>query len=104
MAPNLPQEYKTAVFESKGAPLTFKQVKLELPKDGEVLVKVLACGVCHSDAVVQQGGFGNGFPIVPGHEIIGDVAAVPESEKRWKEGDRVGGAWHGGHDGKPTQP
>jgi Zn-dependent alcohol dehydrogenase len=34
--PDLPAEYKAAVFESKGAPLTFKQVKLELPKDGEV--------------------------------------------------------------------
>jgi threonine dehydrogenase-like Zn-dependent dehydrogenase len=66
----------------------------------QILVKVLAVGVCHSDAAVQQGLFGNGFPIVPGHEIIGNVAAVPESEKLWKEGDRVGGPWHGGHDGE----
>lgn len=59
--PDLPTEYKAAVFESKGAPLTFKQVKLEQPTDGlvrrypslvlhlltpaQVLVKVLACGV-----------------------------------------------------------
>lgn len=63
------------------------------------MIKVLACGVCHSDSVVRVGGFGNSFPIIPGHEIIGEVVAVPESEKRWKEGDRVGGAWHGGHDG-----
>lgn len=33
-------------------------------------------------------------------EIIGTVAAVPDTEKEWKEGDRVGGPWHGGHDGK----
>jgi D-arabinose 1-dehydrogenase-like Zn-dependent alcohol dehydrogenase len=66
----------------------------------QVLVKVLAVGVCHSDAAVQEGLFGNGFPIVPGHEIIGTVAAVPDSEKVWKEGDRVGGPWHGGHDGE----
>lgn len=59
-----------------------------LPK---VLVKVLACGVCHSDAAVGFGAFGNSFPIIPGHEIIGEIAAVPASEKRWKEGDRVGG-------------
>ena len=38
-------------------------------------------------------------PRTPGHEIIGEVAAVPSSEKRWKIGDRVGGGWHGGHDG-----
>ena len=44
--------------------------------------------------------FGNGFPIVPGHELIGTVAAVPDTEKLWKEGDTVGGPWHGGHDGE----
>lgn len=46
--------------------------------------------ICHSDNAVQQGLFGNSFPIVPGHEVIGEVAAVPDTEKRWKEGDRVG--------------
>jgi len=97
--PNLPKEYKAAVFEAKGEPLTFKQVPLELPKPGEVLVKVLACGVCHSDNAVQHALFGNSFPIIPGHEVIGEVAAVPDTEKRWKEGDRVGAPWHGGHDG-----
>ncbi|KIW21454.1 hypothetical protein PV08_02034 [Exophiala spinifera] len=99
---SLPKEYKAAVFEAKGQPLTFKQIKLELPKPGEVLVKVLACGVCHSDVVVQHGLFGNGFPIIPGHEVIGEVAAVPEGETRWTVGARVGAPWHGGHDGTCT--
>ena len=53
-------------------------------------MKVLACGVCHSDYAVQHALFGNSFPIIPGHEVIGDVVAVPDSEKRWKVGDRVG--------------
>jgi len=61
------------------------------------LVKVLACGICHSDHLAQIGV--GGFPRIPGHEIIGDVVAVPPSEKKWKIGDRVGGGWHGGHDG-----
>lgn len=39
-------------------------------------------------------------PIVPGHEIIGHVAGVGEGVSEWKVGDRVGGAWHGGHDGE----
>ena len=39
-------------------------------------------------------------PIVPGHEIIGHVAAVGEGASGWKVGDRIGGAWHGGHDGE----
>lgn len=37
------------------------------------------------------------FPRVPGHEIIGDVVAIPETEKIWKVGQRVGAGWHGGH-------
>ena len=37
------------------------------------------------------------YPLVPGHEIVGDVVAVPPSEKKWKVGQRVGGGWHGGH-------
>ena len=53
-------------------------------------MKVLACGVCHSDDVVKNGLFGNTFPIVPGHEIIGDVVAVADKEQRWSNGDRVG--------------
>lgn len=64
---SLPKEYKVAIFESKGAPLTFKQVPMEKPEPGHVVVKVEACGVCHSDAAVQHGGFGNSFPIIPGN-------------------------------------
>ena len=115
MAQHLPKEYKVGVFEAKGEPIKFRQVKLELPKPGEVcwnspspnqffssrmqvLVKVLACGVCHSDHLVRFGLLGNSFPIIPGHEIIGEVAAVPDTEKKWQVRDRVGGAWHGAHD------
>lgn len=60
---------------------------------------MLACGVCHSDNAVKYAAFGNSFPLVPGHEVIGTVVAVPDSEKNWKKGELVGGAWHGGHDG-----
>ena len=52
---------------------------------------MLACGVCHSDSAVQQGELGNSFPIVPGHELVGEVVAIPDDEKVWKVGDRVGG-------------
>ena len=39
------------------------------------------------------------FPLVPGHEVVGSVAAVGPGEKNWKTGDRVGGLWYGGHGG-----
>jgi len=95
---NLPKTYKAAVFESANSPFVLKDIELKHPSPGQVLVKVIAVGICHSDAGVSAGAFGNSFPIIPGHEIIGDVAEVGEGEHRWKVGDRVGGPWHGGHD------
>ncbi|KAL8818135.1 MAG: hypothetical protein Q9191_008006 [Dirinaria sp. TL-2023a] len=99
MAQNLPKTFKAAIFKKANAPLTFEDVELKLPTYGQVLVKMLAAGVCHSDAGVQAGALGDVFPRIPGHEIVGDVVAGPPTEKKWKVGDRVGGTWHGGHDG-----
>ena len=59
MAPSLPKSYKAAIFKEKGAPLTIEEVELKHPGEGEILIKVLACGVCGSDHVVQQGLMGN---------------------------------------------
>ncbi|KAI9770395.1 MAG: hypothetical protein M1840_003281 [Geoglossum simile] len=99
MDPTLPKTYKAAVFESKDAPLVLRDLPLEPPKAGEVLVKALATGVCHSDVVAQKGLLGDVYPIIPGHETIGTVVAVGPNETLWKVGDRVGAPWHGGHDG-----
>ncbi|KAL9116716.1 MAG: hypothetical protein Q9187_006756, partial [Circinaria calcarea] len=96
---SLPKTYKQAVFKEAGAPLTVEEAELTPPSKGEVLVKVEACGVCFSDMFAQHNMMGGGFPIVPGHEIIGHVAAVGDDVAVWKVGDRIGGAWHGGHDG-----
>ena len=95
---HLPKTYKAAVVEKANEPFAFRDLPLEAPTEGHILVKVLACGVCHSDAYVYGGGFGT-LPRIPGHEIVGEVAAIPSTEKKWKVGDRVGGTWHGGHDG-----
>lgn len=59
MAPNLPKTYKAAVIKEANAPLTIEEVELKQPVEGEVLMKVLATGICHSDAVVQSGVFGS---------------------------------------------
>ncbi|KAH9890330.1 GroES-like protein [Xylariomycetidae sp. FL2044] len=95
---SLPKTYKQAVFSAQGKPLTIEQTPMKLPARGEVLVKVEACGVCFSDMFAQNNVMGGGFPICPGHEIIGRVAAVGEGVTTWKAGDRVGAGWHGGHD------
>ncbi|KAI4232762.1 MAG: hypothetical protein L6R40_007308 [Gallowayella cf. fulva] len=99
MAPTLPKTYKAAIFKKANDKLTIEDVELKQPEQGQVLIKVLATGVCHSDVMVQSGAMGSPYPIVPGHEMIGDVVAVAQGEKKWKVGDRVGGSWHGGHDG-----
>lgn len=98
---NLPKTFKAVVCEKPGAGIALKDVELQEPKQGEVLIKVQACGVCFSDYATIEGEMGSlaKFPLIPGHEVIGTVVAVGPGEKVWKEGDRVGGPWHGGHDG-----
>ena len=100
---SLPQTYKACVINEANAPFKLSDVKLERPSKGQVLVKVLACGVCFSDVAVSSGEFGNIFPRVPGHEIIGEVVEVGEDVPNFKNGDRVGGPWHGGHDQRCRQ-
>ncbi len=70
------------------------------PGHGQIRIKVLACGVCHSDHLVTDGLWpGLQFPRVPGHEVAGVVDALGEGVQRFRVGDRVGLGWHGGHDG-----
>lgn len=54
---SLPSTYKAAVLETAGVDLVFKELPLEKPKTGEILVRVIATGVCHGDCVVKEGGF-----------------------------------------------
>ncbi|KAI1262387.1 alcohol dehydrogenase GroES-like domain-containing protein [Xylariaceae sp. FL1019] len=96
---DLPKTIKQAVFKELGGPLVIETVPLQMPSDGEILVRVEACGVCHSDIFGQYNVFGGGFPVVPGHEIIGSVAALGPGVTGWRVDERIGGAWHGGHDG-----
>ena len=68
------------------------------PARGQVRIKVEACGICHSDALVKEGHWpGLQYPRVPGHEIAGRIDAVGPDVTQWKPGDRVGVGWHGGH-------
>ena len=78
----------------------FEVVEREVPQLGptQIRIKVEACGMCHSDALVRSGAFpGLTLPRIPGHEIAGRVDAVGAHVTEWKAGDRVGVGWHGGH-------
>ncbi|KAI1797215.1 GroES-like protein [Ganoderma leucocontextum] len=92
-----PDFYTAYAFTERGGALTKITVSWRDPKAGQVVVKVIACGVCGSDEQVPNGVYPVQYPRIPGHEIVGDVVAIPPSETRWKLGDRVGGGWHGGH-------
>ncbi|KAK3989944.1 chaperonin 10-like protein [Cladorrhinum sp. PSN332] len=95
----LPKTFKAAVISDVGHPLELQHLTLELPSRGQILVKVLACGLCYTDAHMQAGLMGANFPRVPGHEIVGEVVSLGEGVTRFKQGDRVGSGYHGGHDG-----
>src|SRR5579863_3592945 len=84
----------------------FEIVEREIPKPGagQVLIKVLACGVCHSDVLTKEGLWpGIQFPRVPGHEVAGVIEELGEGVSGWTKGQRAGVGWHGGHDGTCLQ-
>jgi D-arabinose 1-dehydrogenase-like Zn-dependent alcohol dehydrogenase len=90
-----------AVQVSKpGAPLELVKRERPTPGRGEVLVRVQACGVCHSDSIAKDGLFpGIPYPIVPGHEVAGVIDEVGEGVIGWTVGTRVGVGWFGGNCG-----
>lgn len=90
---------------SEGAdPLVLREVTEPSPGQGEVLVRVSACGVCHTDLDVIEGRTPPGhLPLVPGHQVVGRVAACGAGATRFAPGDRLGVAWIGsacGHCGR----
>ncbi len=91
---------KTRAVQVAKAGGAFELVERDVPepREGQVRIKVEACGICHSDAMVKNGWFpGIVYPRVPGHEIAGRIDAVGPGVTAWKAGDRVGVGWHGGH-------
>jgi len=83
-----------------GGPIELVQREVPAPGPGEALVRVHACGVCHSDSLAKEGGYpGVSHPIVPGHEIAGAIEALGQGVHGWEVGQRVGVGWFGGNCG-----
>ena len=81
-------------------PLRMVERDTPAPGPGELLVRVLACGVCRTDLHLAEGDLPPRSPdITPGHEVVGEVAAVGPGPARFAAGDRVGVAWLAGTDG-----
>lgn len=86
---------KAAIVKQFGKPLVIEEVPVPQPGPGEVLVKVKACGVCHTDLHAASGDWPVKPvpPFIPGHEVAGIVAALGPGVKNLKVGDAVGVAW-----------
>lgn len=80
---------KAAVLYGVKQPLKVEEVELDPPKQGEVLVKMVATGVCHSDLHVYTGDLPRPFPVILGHEGAGIVQGVGPGVTRFKAGDHV---------------
>ncbi|MVM33932.1 alcohol dehydrogenase AdhP [Spirosoma sp. HMF4905] len=91
----LPTTMKAAVARAYGQPLQLEQVPVPTVVPGRILVKVAACGVCHTDLHAINGDWPvkATLPLIPGHEGVGTVVAVGAGVTSVKEGDRVGVPW-----------
>ena len=87
-------------------PLEISEIPTPKPKDNEVLIKVKAVGVCHSDLHLWEEGYDTGdgfmkvtdrgvkFPVIPGHEVVGTVAEIGNSVQGFTVGDKEIGRAH----------
>ncbi len=92
---SIPKMMKAAVVEKFQAPLSVREVSVPTPRSGEVLVEIVASGVCHTDLHAAEGDWPVKPipPFTPGHEGAGIVVALGAGVTHLKEGDRVGIAW-----------
>lgn len=91
----LPQVMKAAVVHELGKPLSIEDVAVPRPGSGQILVRIVASGVCHTDLHAVEGDWPvkPKLPFIPGHEGVGHVAAVGPEVSLIKVGDRVGVPW-----------
>jgi D-arabinose 1-dehydrogenase-like Zn-dependent alcohol dehydrogenase len=89
---------KAAQINKPGGKWELVERGVPQPDAGQVRVKVEACGICHSDALIKDGVWpGLQYPRVPGHEVMGRIDAFGSGVTGWQIGQRVGVGWHGGH-------
>jgi alcohol dehydrogenase, propanol-preferring len=86
---------KAAVVHQFGRPLAIEEVPVPEPKENQILVRIAATGICHTDLHAAKGDWPvkPTPPFIPGHEGVGTVTAVGRAVLRIKEGDRVGIPW-----------
>jgi propanol-preferring alcohol dehydrogenase len=84
------------VLDSIGESLRATEVRSPAPEAGQVLIRVLSCGVCRTDLHVVDGELKDPkLPLIPGHQIVGEVVETGERVDRFVAGDQVGVPWLG---------
>lgn len=84
----------SAVLHKPGAPLVIEETGKPAPQAGEILLRVKACGVCHTDLHLISGEWRlPKLPLIPGHEVVGIVEAVGPGVSNFAPGDRAGVPW-----------
>ena len=86
---------KAAVVRELGKPLALEEVPVPQPTENQILVRIAATGICHTDLHAVKGDWPvkPNPPFIPGHEGVGTVAAIGRAVRGVKEGDRVGIPW-----------
>lgn len=85
----MPIRTRAAVVSKPGGSFLFQDIELDGPRPGEALVRIIACGICHTDIAARDGLFGLDFPAVFGHEGAGVVESVGSEVTRVRPGERV---------------
>ncbi|WP_372572461.1 zinc-dependent alcohol dehydrogenase family protein [Ruegeria jejuensis] len=87
---------RAMIFDGKNPQLSLSDIPIPEPGAGQVLIRVEACGVCRTDLHVVDGDLTSpALPLVPGHEIVGRVAALGQGVEALRQGQRVGVPWLG---------
>lgn len=95
---------KTGPLEDAAEPLRLADLPVPVPQSGEVLIKVSACGVCHTEIDEIEGRTAPpGLPVVPGHEVVGHVTGMGNAVTRHAMDDRVGVGWIHSSDGEQDE-
>jgi propanol-preferring alcohol dehydrogenase len=93
---NIPDKMKAMVLEKKGEKLKEKEMPVPQINADQVLIKIKACGVCHTDLhIIDQELAKPKLPLIPGHEIVGTIVKTGDNVKKFKINDRVGVPWLG---------
>ena len=94
---SLPTSMRAMVFHGVGQPLKLSEVPVPEPAPDQALIRVKACGICRTDLHIVDGELDEPvLPLIPGHQIVGEVVALGSEIHRFEIGQRVGVPWLGG--------